>query len=167
MAKPKCEICDREFKNQEALEFHNQAKHPSSSPQKSTKSIKGSKKAIAWAVGLIIIVGIIALIIFSSSGAEGKYDTFSQCIANSGAVMYGAYWCPHCQDQKEMFGKSWEHVNDIECSLPNRAGQTAECNEAGIQSYPTWEFADGSRQTGVLSFQQLSQLTGCPVVQDE
>tara|TARA_Y100001968_G_scaffold286084_1_gene286504 strand:- start:27 stop:398 length:372 start_codon:yes stop_codon:yes gene_type:complete len=26
-------------------------------------------------------------------------------LTKEGVVMYNAYWCPHCHDQKEMFGK--------------------------------------------------------------
>lgn len=75
--------------------------------------------------------------------------------------MYGAYWCPHCQEQKKMFGGSWDKVDYIECSLPNRAGETAICNQAGITSYPTWQFADGTRKTGTLSLEDLSFFSGC------
>ena len=33
-----------------------------------------------------------------------KYDSFAQCLATKQAKMYGLYWCPHCVEQKEMFG---------------------------------------------------------------
>ena len=62
-----------------------------------------------------------------------------------------------------MFGKSWKKVNYIECSLPNNEGQTEECQAAGIQGYPTWEFADGERMTSLLSLEQLSSITNCPL----
>jgi len=54
-------------------------------------------------------------------------------------------------------------VTYIECSLPNAAGQTAECSAAGIQGYPTWEFGDGSRISGTLTLERLSDITNCPV----
>ncbi len=75
--------------------------------------------------------------------------------------MYGAYWCQHCNSQKEMFGESWHHINYIECSLPNRAGQTQICADAGVKAYPTWEFNDGSRIEGGMTLLQLAQKTGC------
>ena len=91
---------------------------------------------------------------------SSKYGAFAQCMTNSGVKMYGAYWCPHCNNQKEMFGDSWQYINYIECSLPNRAGQTQFCNDAGIRAYPTWEFI-GQRIEGELTLEQLSQLSGC------
>jgi len=106
---------------------------------------------------ILILAGLCVFL----AACGGQYNEFAQCLADSGAKMYGAYWCPHCQDQKQQFGPSWDFVNYIECSLPNRGGQTDVCKQANIESYPTWEFADGSRQVGALTFQTLSQKTGC------
>ncbi len=116
-------------------------------------------------VGIIIAVILVGLIWFNISGntikSSGKYDNFAKCLTDSGVKMYGAYWCPHCNNQKQMFGDSWQYVDYIECSLPNRAGQTQVCNQAGIKAYPTWEFQDGKRVEGELTFQQLSQYSNC------
>ena len=113
----------------------------------------------------LILLGIIGLIGFRMTGnvvsEPGKYDAFAQCLSDNGVKMYGAYWCPHCEDQKTMFGDSWKNVNYIECSLPQRRGQTQICIAESIQSYPTWEFADGTRVLGTLSFQELSARTSC------
>ena len=35
--------------------------------------------------------------------------------------MYGAYWCPHCQAQKKVFGESFQYVPYVECTQQNRA----------------------------------------------
>ena len=75
--------------------------------------------------------------------------------------MYGAYWCPHCINQKKSFGDSWKYVNYIECSLPGGQGQTEICQQAGITGYPTWEFQDGSRLSGEVPFPVLMQRSGC------
>ena len=118
---------------------------------------------------LIILILSVFLISCSSSGdltSSAVLDNFSQCLTERGAKMYGAYWCPHCLDQKEMFGKSWNNINYIECSLPGKSGQTEVCNLAGITSYPTWEFADGSRRNGVLQLEELSSITGCPLFEE-
>jgi thiol-disulfide isomerase/thioredoxin len=116
---------------------------------------------IIIAIFIIIVIGILGISFYSAFSSGGNYDEFTKCITDSGAKMYGAYWCPHCQEQKSLFGKSWDKVNYIECSLPNRGGQTQFCNSAGIKSYPTWEFSDGSISPGLISLQQLSQKTGC------
>ena len=106
--------------------------------------------------GIVIVSGCAA-----NNKGTGRYDDFAKCLTEQGAKFYGAYWCPHCENQKGMFGNSIDYVNYIECSLPNRAGQTEECIQAGIKSYPTWEFQDGKRVEGVMSFEQLSQNSGC------
>ncbi|MEM4282495.1 MAG: hypothetical protein QXU88_02595 [Candidatus Woesearchaeota archaeon] len=88
-------------------------------------------------------------------------DIFAKCLTDSGVKMYGAYWCPHCQNQKAMFGESWKYINYVECAIPNERGQTKECTKAGIMAYPTWVFGDGSRVSGEQTFAQLASKSGC------
>ncbi len=117
-----------------------------------------------------LIIGIVAVIIilviigfYLNNRTSGQYDNFAKCISNEEVKIYGAYWCPHCINQKKMFGASWKYINYTECSLPNREGQTSICKEAGIKAYPTWEFQGGERVEGELSLKELSQYTNCPV----
>lgn len=118
---------------------------------------------IIIALSVLVVVGVVGFFAYRSSNAEpGQYDDFASCLTESNVKMYGAYWCPHCQNQKEMFGKSWKYVEYVECALPNQQGQSIVCQQAGIESYPTWEFGDGSRQSGELTFEELSQQSGCP-----
>jgi hypothetical protein len=107
----------------------------------------------------IIIIFIVLLSTPVIDFSPGKYDDFAECISNSGAKMYGAYWCTHCISQKKLFGGSFSKINYVECSLPNNAGQTKVCIDAGIESYPTWEFGDGTREQSELSLSKLSQIT--------
>ena len=115
--------------------------------------------------GIIIVIILLGFIGFNitknTTKAPSKYDSFAKCLTDNGVKMYGAYWCPHCNNQKELFGNSWQYVTYIECSLPNKAGQTQMCNQAGIKAYPTWEFQDGKRLEGELTFAQLSQYSNC------
>ncbi|PIN79674.1 hypothetical protein COV16_02875, partial [Candidatus Woesearchaeota archaeon CG10_big_fil_rev_8_21_14_0_10_34_8] len=55
---------------------------------------------------------------------------------------------------------SWDYMNHIECSTQSKS-MTQKCIDAGIESYPTWEFGDGTRFVGELDFEQLSQASGC------
>lgn len=56
-----------------------------------------------------------------------------------GAKMYGAFWCPHCYEQKQLFGKeAFKSINSIECDPSGKNPQPAACTAAKIQSYPTW-----------------------------
>jgi len=160
--KVNCEKCGKTFHSDEALSFHVRAKHPITEEPKKSKSYKG----LFLGIGIIVLIVIVAIVMLSDSGSSGEYDTFAQCLTDSGVKMYGAYWCPHCEDQKKDFGKSFDKINYIECSLPNRGGQNAECNAAGIKSYPTWELGDGKRVLGGKSLQDLAQLSGCELVKD-
>ena len=87
----------------------------------------------------------------------------AECLTQKGAKMYGAYWCPHCQQQKKDFGDAFAKVDYVECSPQGTPqGQQAQvCTDAGVKNYPTWIFPDGSRQTGELSFADLAAKSGC------
>ena len=125
-------------------------------------------KSKHWVVlGIVVFITFILFAVLKPTGnatkTPGKYDSFAQCLTEKGTKMYGAFWCPHCQDQKEDFGSSWKYVTYIECSLPDRSGQTPLCQKEGIESYPTWEFSDKSREKGVMTLNELSEKTGCPL----
>ncbi len=114
---------------------------------------------------LVSVIIIIAAIIYFGlqSGGPGDYDAFATCIKDEGAVFYGAFWCGYCRNQKEMFGNSQKLLPYFECSTPDRK-QLQVCEDKNIKGYPTWEFADGSRETGVLSFEKLAEKTGCSII---
>ena len=110
----------------------------------------------------LVIMFIVVLITLSGCSNKGEeYGPFAKCLTESGAKMYGAFWCSHCKDQKESFGSSWEKINYVECSLPDGQSQTQICIQEGITGYPTWEFGDGNRLSGRLSFEKLSEMSGC------
>ena len=108
-----------------------------------------------------ILIAITLLLVFVSGCASSNHDALASCLTEKGVKMYGAFWCPHCERQKDMFGSSFEKINYTECSLPDRSGQTKACIDKNIEKYPTWEFPDGSRVQGVLTFDQLKQKSGC------
>lgn len=98
----------------------------------------------------------------SATGAAivGEYDDFAKCLTESGAKMYGAYWCPHCKSQKEMFGSSFQYINYIECAPGGDDADPMACQAAGISGYPTW-IINGQKYPGSKSLEQLSELSGC------
>ena len=122
-----------------------------------------TKKALWILVTLIIIGGIVWLI--RTPGRPGKLDTFATCIKDSGALFYGAFWCPHCQNQKAMFGASAKYLPYVECSTPDGKSQVPICTAAGVQGYPTWKFSNGTVETGEVPLARLSELTSCPLPQ--
>lgn len=123
------------------------------------KRAKQKSLLVAYTIIVIAASGIFFLV--KANSAPGKFDAFAQCIKDKGAMFYGAFWCPHCQNQKALFGKSARLLPYHECSAPDASSQLPECNDKKIESYPTWEFADGSRETGEVTLQKLSEKTGC------
>lgn len=122
------------------------------------------KSTMIWIGILLIVVVIIVAFKFTGnavSNEPGVYDEFAQCITDSGAIMYGAYWCPHCNNQKEAFGNSARLINYVECDARGDDADPAACQAAGIQGYPTWIFADGQRVAGEIALQELAFRTNC------
>ena len=80
-------------------------------------------------------------------------------LTREGAVMYNAYWCPHCHDQKEMFGKeASEKLNLVECAKDGFNNKRELCEAKGITGFPSWEI-NGSIDSGVKSLEELAELT--------
>lgn len=122
----------------------------------------------------IAVVGIIVIFIVNTSKdvnltRDGKYDAFAQCLKDKGATFYGAFWCPHCKEQKKMFGSSASLLPYVECSTPDGGAQTKTCIDKKISGYPTWELADGTRlpveSSSGVSLETLSSKTSCPLPQ--
>ena len=113
-------------------------------------------------IGLVIIaaVGLIGYAVYDYK-QPGELDTFARCLKDNGAVFYGAFWCPHCQTQKKMFGKSEKLLAYVECSAPDGRSQNQTCRDKNIEGYPTWEFADGSRLKGEIELRTLAEKTAC------
>lgn len=78
----------------------------------------------------------------------------------TGAVMYSAYWCPHCHDQKQLFGKEASaKLKIIECAPDGQNNQAALCASKNIQGFPTWEIK-GQLDSGQKTLAQLAALSG-------
>jgi thiol-disulfide isomerase/thioredoxin len=116
-----------------------------------------------FALIIVVIVAVGGFFIYRSTSGPGPYDEFAQCLKDNGVKFYGAFWCPHCQAQKKLFKKSAKKLPYIECSTANGSSQLPVCTDVGIQSYPTWEFADGTRKTGEQSFAELAAASSCPL----
>lgn len=125
-----------------------------------------SIKKLRIAIWILVVIGValgIFLYVKTIPPPNGLYDVFAKCISNTSTTFFGAFWCPHCHDQKGEFGNSAQYLPYVECSLPDASGQTQVCIDNKIQEYPTWQFPDGSRASGIQTLQTLSQKTGCPL----
>jgi hypothetical protein len=71
-----------------------------------------------------------------------------------GVVFYGAYWCPHCQHQKLLFGpQAAERLPYVECAR-DEAGARA-CSAASVEAFPTWVMGK-DRRVGLLTLEELA-----------
>ena len=98
----------------------------------------------------------------ASPSTLGPYDNFAKCIKNSGAKLYSAFWCEFCAKQKELFGSSAQYLPYIECSNSDKTPNDF-CLAQKVYGYPIWDFADGTRATGLQTLDQLSAKTGCKI----
>ncbi|OEU12729.1 VKOR-domain-containing protein [Fragilariopsis cylindrus CCMP1102] len=81
------------------------------------------------------------------------------------AKMYGAYWCSHCFDQKEVFGKqvfnrdeaSKFNIEYVECAKDGSNSQTKLCKSKEVPGYPTWEIK-GKLYPGEQELDELEDL---------
>ncbi|PIR84133.1 hypothetical protein COU18_01030 [Candidatus Kaiserbacteria bacterium CG10_big_fil_rev_8_21_14_0_10_51_14] len=118
---------------------------------------------IFWLVILALIVAGFGSSMFVKA-QPGRLDTFTQCLKDNGAVFYGAFWCPHCQATKAMFGNSAKLLPYVECSTPDGQGQLQICKDKGVTNYPYWTFVGTTTVlTGERTLQELSEMSGCPL----
>lgn len=89
---------------------------------------------------------------------NNSLDGFAKCLASKNITMYGAEWCPHCQNQKALFGDSFKYASYVECPQ-----DIQKCLSLGIEGYPTWILPDGRKLLGEQSLENLSKESGCPL----
>ncbi|MDR7563337.1 MAG: vitamin K epoxide reductase family protein [Armatimonadota bacterium] len=93
--------------------------------------------------------------------ADAYAEGLAKHLARAGAVFYGAYWCPHCAEQKRLFGQAARHLPYVECDPRSPEGNPRACEAAGVRAYPTW-IIQGRRYEGVLTLEELARLSGYP-----
>ena len=127
-----------------------------------------SNAKIFLSVIALLVLGTITTILLRSDvtpPGPGKYDEFAKCLADKGAVFYGAFWCSHCQAQKKLFGSSQKLLPYVECSTPDGRGQTQFCADKKIPGYPSWVLKDGIRipnENGAgVTLETLASKTSC------
>lgn len=111
----------------------------------------------------VIVILLAAAFLAGRYYRNHKYDSFAKCLASKQAKMYGLYWCPHCADQKRMFGDAFHYVPYVECAVgaPGSGQEAPACLAAGVKLFPSWQFEGTPPKEGVLSLEELSAKTGC------
>lgn len=79
-------------------------------------------------------------------------------LRRQGLVFYGAWWCPACFKQKNLFGQqAGNRLPYVECEKTDE--QRQRCEKAGIEAYPTWVYGS-QRREGVQTLEQLGAWSG-------
>jgi hypothetical protein len=117
-----------------------------------------SRDKLIWAgIAAVLVVAYIGFWYYNNH----RYDGFAKCLASSQTKMYGLYWCPHCAEQKAMFGRSFRYVPYVECAIKGSRELAPACTAAGVKLFPSWQFGSNPPVEGVFPMQELSDKTGC------
>ena len=88
-----------------------------------------------------------------------EQKALSDHLRAKGAVFYGAWWCPACFKQKNLFGKEGGNsLPYLECDKTD-AGRS-RCMAAQIRAFPTWDLAGKKRREGVQTIEELKVWSG-------
>jgi hypothetical protein len=75
-----------------------------------------------------------------------------------GVMFYGAWWCPACFKQKNLFGQeAGNQLPYVECEKTE--AQREGCRKAGVAAYPTWVMGS-QRLEGVQTLEDLRRWSG-------
>ena len=132
-----------------------------------------AQRSWLWlAAGRVALAAVVILLVHGTNirpqeeptGPEDpQVRALAEHLADKGVLFYGASWCPHCQEQKRMFGASAKRLPYVECNLAGpTAPQASACSAAGVNTYPTWVI-NGRRFVGqVMTLAELADATGFP-----
>ena len=111
----------------------------------------------------VVLLGSIVACRGTDDGAGGVATPYQVALAQhltaERDTMYGAYWCPHCAEQKKLFGNAFDYVNYVECDPKGKDANPALCQQKGIGGFPTWEIGNDLYE-GTRSLQELARLSG-------
>jgi uncharacterized membrane protein/glutaredoxin len=109
----------------------------------------------ALAAAILAPLGAAFIFAMPAGGAAGFEGALARHLREKGAVMYGAHWCPHCAEQKALFGDAAKDVPYVECAADTVNGRPDLCEKAGVKVFPTWVMGT-ERVTGVQSLSALA-----------
>ena len=113
---------------------------------------KDTKIYLILAVIIIIIIAGIYLIKNPTIPVED--EELIKCIADN-SIVYSSATCSACKYQKELFGKGYKWINEVDCLY-----ESEKCQEANIRATPTW-IINNQEYVGAKTIEELKDLTGC------
>ena len=136
----------RRIKRLQAKEERKKERHQES------RSAMGKK--IMFILAAVVVVGLLGFLFYRMSTGP-NYESFAKCLASKDTVLYGNNWCQYTQEQRRMFGSSFQFLNYKVCDENKQL-----CREKGVSITPTWEI-NGKMYSGVQSIETLSRASGC------
>ncbi|MEL7331341.1 MAG: hypothetical protein AAFN12_03795 [Cyanobacteria bacterium J06560_2] len=107
-----------------------------------------------------LLLTLSAALASCSSSLPNSYEAnLADHLSESGATMYGAYWCPHCALQKDYFGGAVSRMPYVECDPEGIDNQSEMCQQMEIVAYPTW-IIEGEYYLGAQPLSKLARLSG-------
>jgi uncharacterized membrane protein len=102
---------------------------------------------------------------YTPTQLEQQSTSYSRALAkhlsDTGAKMYGAFWCSHCIEQKETFGAGAQ-IPYVECfpdGWERGTPVTQACDLAKVEGFPTWVI-NGKKLEGEQTLEKLAELSG-------
>ena len=118
--------------------------------------------ALVVGLGTLFVIGNARVLGQPSSNSASSPLRLAQHLKAIGVRFYGAWTCPACKRQLNLFGlNDIDAVPYVECHKPEQYPDQAQlCRNADLRVYPTWELSDGSRLEGVQSLETLRRWSG-------
>jgi uncharacterized membrane protein len=116
---------------------------------------------LGWSVSVIRPASSLAKGVAPAVERSSSPDAIAlaQHLTDQGAMLFTAYWCPHCHEQKELFGReASQRLKVIECAPDGQNSQVALCASKKIESFPTWEIKS-KLISGVKPLNKLASLS--------
>lgn len=92
-------------------------------------------------------------------------ESLARCLAERGAVYYGALGCTACRAQERAFGEAFARIERVECHPHAPDSQAERCVARGIRVTPTWllerEGRELSRLEGAHGLKELAAFAEC------
>jgi hypothetical protein len=105
-------------------------------------------------------------------------EVLALCLNDIGAMLYGAYWCGACRNQRYQFAPYHELINYVDCYFDPEVGildypkdecadvvlMDEERGEVPLEAFPTWTFDENPHYdywVGTATFEMLAEMSGC------
>jgi uncharacterized membrane protein len=95
----------------------------------------------------------------ATSSGESEIE-LARHLQKIGAKAYTSWWCPHCYEQKQLFGKeAIAELSVIECDPKGKNAAPDLCKAAKIEGFPTWEIK-GKFYPNVQPLEKIAEISG-------